>query len=136
MRKELKKHIKQMNPQEIVTVVNMVESATRGMCKETIRTSYHCKERMSKRLGKVDNSILMDVLSHYEVIEYKQVFDGAYMIDKRVVLRSTKAYKDEYNYCIVFSLLKKSVVTYWKNKTYNTHENVDLSKYNVNMKVY
>lgn len=135
MRKELKKHIKQMNAQEIMTVVNMVESSKKNIDPVTLDVSDHCLDMMKKRLGVVNKNVLLDVLAHYEVVEYKQVFDGHYMIDKRVVLRSSKAY-DNYNYCVVFSVMRNSIITYWKNKTYNTHKNVDLTKYTTNMKVY
>lgn len=135
MRKELKKHYKQMKPQELVSVVNMVGRALVGIDRSNLKISGHCAERMGKRLGVISNDILIDVLKHCEIIEYKQIFDGAYLIDKRVVLRSTKEY-DNYNYCIVFSIVNRCVITYWKNKTTYTHENVDLSKYQENMKVY
>lgn len=136
MRSEAKKHIKQMDEREKRTVARLVSTSLKFVTPSTLGASRHCVEQMTKRLGKFDTTILHDVVTHSKFVEYKQVWEDGEIVDKRVVLRSEKVYDDDYNYCVVYSLRQRKVVTFWKNKTHFTHENVDLSKYHGSMLVY
>lgn len=136
MRSEHKKHIKQMDGREQRTVARLVERSLKLLTPTNLKVSGHARTQMLKRLGRVDTEILYDVIKNSHVVEYKQVWENGQMVDKRVVLRSNKEYDDEYNYCLVYSLNKRMVVTYWKNKVWYTHENVDLKQYHAGMMVY
>lgn len=136
MRSEHKKHIKQMDEREKRTVARLVSTSLKFLTPRNIGASYHCKEQMTKRLGKFDTSILHEVVTNSKFVEYKQVWENGEIVDKRVVLRSEKVYEGDYNYCVVYSLRQRKVITFWKNRSYFTHENVDLSQYHGSMLVY
>ncbi|MRB55718.1 hypothetical protein GH849_32150, partial [Bacillus thuringiensis] len=52
MRSESKKHIKQMDEREKRTVARLVSTSLKVLTPRNIGASYHCKEQMTKRLGK------------------------------------------------------------------------------------
>ena len=139
MRSEAKKHIKQMDEREKRTVARLVSTSLKLLTPRNISASYHCKEQMRKRFGRFDTTLLHEVVKNSNFVEYKQVWEDGELVDKRVVLRSDEEYmynNCKYNLCVVYSLNKRSVVTFWKNKTTFTHENVDLSQYHSSMLVY
>lgn len=63
------------------------------------------------------------------IIEFHdRIIDGK-VIDKRVLLRSNKTYKENYNLCVVYSLWYKRIITAYYNHITNNHEKTDFSMY-------
>lgn len=63
------------------------------------------------------------------IIEFHdRIIDGK-VIDKRVLLRSKKTYKENYNLCVVYSLWYKRIITAYYNHITNNHEKTDFSMY-------
>ena len=63
------------------------------------------------------------------IIEFHdRIIDGK-VIDKRVLLRSNKTYKENYNLCVVYSLWYKRIVTAYYNHITNNHDKTDFSMY-------
>lgn len=131
---EIKKHVKQMSEREINKINVMVKRVYK---ERNLKMGHHAVDRMTERINKCDVDIVKDVMKYYHIIEYKRITnERGDIVDKRVVLRSTKEYGYDSNYIVVYSLMKNTIVTFWKNKVWNQHENVDLSVYDAFMQIY
>lgn len=120
----IKKHIKQMTKEEVEILTDKVKD----IAEKDLVLSEHAIERIEQK--NVDKRQLKKLLNHFTVVEYKYYNPSYY----RIVIRSRKHKKGE-NTCAVLDN-KGNIITVWKNQENFKHSNVDLSKYNANLKVF
>lgn len=111
----MKKHLAQMQPEEIIYLRNKINSITQFYLTE------HCQERMREK--KVNKKQTLQTLINYSVVEYHR--KG---LDDRVLLRGIKRYGND-NVCILVSLCNQSIITVYRNDNRDRHSTIDWEQY-------
>lgn len=87
--------------------------------------SRHSQERMFERKVKIKD--VMNVFENYTIVEFtNDEINGENL--HRVVLRG-KQNIDGYNIVLSYCFEKNAVVTVWKNRVDNNHENLNIKLY-------
>jgi len=121
----VKKHISQMSPSEI----DLLEFRRKYLLciRKPFTYSKHFFDIAKKRGVKPKDA--EETVIQGNIIEFHdRIIDGK-VIDKRVLLRSNKTYKENYNLCVVYSLWYKRIVTAYYNHITNNHDKTDFSMY-------
>lgn len=121
----MKKHISQMSPSEI----DLLEFRRKYLLciRKPFTYSKHFFDIAKKRGVKPKDA--EETVIQGNIIEFHdRIIDGK-VIDKRVLLRSKKTYKENYNLCVVYSLWYKRIITAYYNHITNNHEKTDFSMY-------
>lgn len=121
----MKKHISQMSPSEI----DLLEFRRKYLLciRKPFTYSKHFFDIAKKRGVKPKDA--EETVIQGNIIEFHdRIIDGK-VIDKRVLLRSNKTYKENYNLCVVYSLWYKRIVTAYYNHITNNHDKTDFSMY-------
>lgn len=121
----MKKHISQMSPSEI----DLLEFRRKYLLciRKPFTYSKHFFDIAKKRGVKPKDA--EETVIQGNIIEFHdRIIDGK-VIDKRVLLRSNKTYKENYNLCVVYSLWYKRIITAYYNHITNNHEKTDFSMY-------
>ena len=124
----MKKHISQMSPSEIDLLEYRREYL---LCtRKPFKYSKHFFD-IAKERGVKPNDAKETVIQG-NIIEFHDRTVNGKVIDKRVLIRSKKVYKDNYNLCVVYSLWYKKIITAYYNYWNDNHQTIDFSQYNGN----
>lgn len=121
----MKKHISQMSPSEI----DLLEFQRNYLLciRKPFTYSKHFFDIAKKRGIKPKDA--KETVIQGKIIEFHdRIVDGK-IIDKRVLLRSDKIYKNSFNLCVVYSLWCKKIITAYYNHITNNHNKIDFSMY-------
>lgn len=131
---EVKKHITQMSMVEVQIIKMKMERSYKR--KQKVRFSKHCNQRWKEKMDKGFNfkTSIMQTLTNYEIVEYKQVFFNKNESEERVVLRSKQPFNGK-NICLVYSITNKVIITLWLNSAFDNHKTLRLSEYNADMEI-
>lgn len=129
---QVKKHYTQCTKTELQYLEIILKSLG------CIKLSTHAKKKnITINIDDIKKA-LKDINLKDNIIEYNET-NG----DKRVLVRSKEVYPTNVegvtiycNLCFVISLLKKEVVTAYYNSTKDNHDNIDLRRYNKNLKIF
>ena len=114
----MKKHITQMNEQEVEYLMSRFRSRARG----SWYVSAYCSRRLMTR--KIKPSQLLDLFDVNRLIEYHySEFDRS----ERILLRGQSFSGREL--CAVFNLTNGQIVTLWTNSEHNQHTNIQMCEY-------
>jgi len=140
---QTKKHIKQMNSQEITYLKERIQKINTN----TIRTSLHLKQKLGNEIEGLDlDKDIKDALTNtYEILEYNYTKNNN-IEDKRVLIRSSIAKSMTFrrdnktiigkgNICIVLSILDNRVITAYYNRANDGHRTLDMKRYDKTLKI-
>lgn len=129
---QIKKHYSQFTKEEykrLREVVNNID--TRQMW-----SSVHLKTKKAITYSFED---VKNVMLDNNIIEYNLTKKNANTYDKRIVLRGKKEIitdKGRMNLCVVLSLKNMAIVTlYYNSSVVDTHQHLNMSRYNSNLKI-
>jgi hypothetical protein len=92
------------------------------------RYSKHFFDNAKKR--GVNPNDAKETVIQGKIIEFHDRIVNGKVIDKRVLIRSSKIYKKNKHLCVVYSLWFKKIITAYYNHYNDNHQTLDLSQYN------
>ena len=132
-----RKHIKQMNSNE-VEYLNAKLNKNRSRVNEgNLLLTKHSVERLNQRgkMGKVTKKLLIEAILDSHIIEYGIARANGQIKDEKILLKSNKSYKG-YSLVVSYSLMTNKVITMWFNYNKADEKRVtDYSIYNKNMPI-
>lgn len=132
MKQESRKHITQMSKNEKEYLNSKIKKGKIGLSEVVIFD--HAIYRFERRTNmKIDRFLLLKSLAKSNPVEYK-IIEENNLIEERVVLRSDITLGNK-QIVLVYSLTKKSIVTFWLNDIEDNHTTLNYSAYNANLKI-
>ena len=134
---QVKKHVKQMNADEIVFLANKIYNI------EKYRKSKHLSNRIDTKdiPFSVYKAIIKDGVAR-KIVEYNETpVEGSSIISRRVLIRNDKLIKTKFykgkvqeayglcNLCFVIDIDTGTIITAYFNLACDNHTNIDWSRY-------
>lgn len=124
----MKKHVSQMSPSEI----DLLEYKRKMllMTRKPFFFSKHFYESARKRDIRIRDA--KETIMQGKIVEFHDKTINGKVVDKRVLIRSTKCYKKHWNLCVVYSLWYRKVITAYYNHWRDNHATLDINQYDPN----
>lgn len=127
---EKKKHVSQMEPPEKVKLHNKLNN----IMSNNWDLSNHCLEKLNDRKIYVFRKDILEVLNHYELIEYKTITTDR-EVRERIIVRDLNKTNGKYNLHVVFDITRMCVISVWLNHCKDRHKSINMSVYDSRLEI-
>ena len=127
---EKRKFVSQMSAKEKLQLHSKLNDVPLNNWKLT----DHCLDMLDERNIYAFRKDILEVLNHYELIEYKQVHSYNDMRE-RIIVRDLNKTVGSYNLNVVFDITNESVISVWLNHFEDRHATLDLGNYDAGLKI-
>lgn len=134
---EMNKYIGQRKHYSQLSTAEVERINKRLMDIENWEVSRHTFDRLKEKGINATIDDIISVINNSSIIEYKiDYISSKNRNEERVVLRAKDVVNKFYNLNVVYSLTSGTIITVWMNHVKDSHNTLDWSIYNPDMKVF